>query len=173
RLLGGLPPAEKGIHRRHRRTDATRRPCRPRCARRGRATARWPLAGRVVRVRRGLAAGPGDVAGQRRRASSRAAVHGGAPAIGSQQPSVGLNRLRESPAPRLVSSVQALHGGILVGMSTRLLTADDWRQLRALRLTALKDSPGAFLSTYEEQRDWTEPDWRTEAPRGACPRGGA
>lgn len=65
-----------------------------------------------------------------------------------------------------MSSVQALHGGILVGMSTRLLTADDWRQLRALRLTALKDSPGAFLSTYEEQRDWTEPDWRTEAARG-------
>jgi ribosomal protein S18 acetylase RimI-like enzyme len=51
-------------------------------------------------------------------------------------------------------------------MSTRLLSADEWRQLRDLRLAALKESPIAFLATYEDQAGWTERDWRADVSRG-------
>jgi ribosomal protein S18 acetylase RimI-like enzyme len=51
-------------------------------------------------------------------------------------------------------------------MSTRVLSGDDWGQLRDLRLRALKESPNAFLATYEEQANWTDHDWRQEVSRG-------
>lgn len=51
-------------------------------------------------------------------------------------------------------------------MSTRLLSDQDWPLLRDLRLAALRESPAAFLSTYDQERTWTDGDWRTEAARG-------
>jgi ribosomal protein S18 acetylase RimI-like enzyme len=57
--------------------------------------------------------------------------------------------------------------GTITGMSTiRVLQEHDWPSLRDVRLTALKDSPEAFLSTYERELAYSESDWRTEFSRG-------
>jgi ribosomal protein S18 acetylase RimI-like enzyme len=48
----------------------------------------------------------------------------------------------------------------------KLLTADEWLTLRGIRLSALHDSPGAFLSTYEREREFSEDEWRAEFNRG-------
>lgn len=47
-----------------------------------------------------------------------------------------------------------------------LLTADDWRTLRKIRLSALSESPHAFLSTYEKESEYDESKWRAEFARG-------
>lgn len=47
-----------------------------------------------------------------------------------------------------------------------LLTSDEWRTLREVRLSALSESPHAFLSTYEAESKYNEPRWRTEFERG-------
>jgi GNAT superfamily N-acetyltransferase len=41
-----------------------------------------------------------------------------------------------------------------------LLTPDDWRVLRDVRLEALLDSPHAFTSNYAQESEWAEPEWR-------------
>jgi ribosomal protein S18 acetylase RimI-like enzyme len=48
----------------------------------------------------------------------------------------------------------------------RLLAADEWLTLREIRLSALNDSPDAFLSTYEHEREFGEEAWRAEFKRG-------
>lgn len=48
----------------------------------------------------------------------------------------------------------------------RLLAPSDWRVLRQVRLRALRDSPQAFLSTYDQERAYGEPRWRCEFQRG-------
>lgn len=47
-----------------------------------------------------------------------------------------------------------------------LLTPNEWRTLREIRLSALSESPDAFLSTYEEESEYDELKWRTEFARG-------
>jgi ribosomal protein S18 acetylase RimI-like enzyme len=47
-----------------------------------------------------------------------------------------------------------------------LLTSDEWRTLREVRLSALSESPYAFLSTYEAESNYDESRWRTEFARG-------
>lgn len=47
-----------------------------------------------------------------------------------------------------------------------LLTPDDWRKLREIRLSALSESPHAFLSTYEKESEYDQSKWRTEFARG-------
>ena len=47
-----------------------------------------------------------------------------------------------------------------------LLKPDDWPTLRMLRLSALRESPHAFLSTYEEESKYDDSKWRTEFARG-------
>jgi ribosomal protein S18 acetylase RimI-like enzyme len=47
-----------------------------------------------------------------------------------------------------------------------LLTPDEWRTLREVRLSALSESPHTFLSTYEEESEYSESKWRTEFSRG-------
>ncbi|MFI5732351.1 GNAT family N-acetyltransferase [Kribbella sp. NPDC051587] len=45
-------------------------------------------------------------------------------------------------------------------MELRLLAADEWQQLREVRLLALKDSPTAFLADYDREEALEEQDWR-------------
>jgi ribosomal protein S18 acetylase RimI-like enzyme len=47
-----------------------------------------------------------------------------------------------------------------------LLTADEWRTLREVRLSALSESPYAFLSTYAAESKYDESKWRTEFALG-------
>ena len=42
----------------------------------------------------------------------------------------------------------------------RRVRADEWRELRDLRLEALQDSPDAFWTLYEEALERTDADWR-------------
>jgi GNAT superfamily N-acetyltransferase len=45
-------------------------------------------------------------------------------------------------------------------MGVRRARADEWEALREIRLAALTDSPDAFGSTLEEERDADEARWR-------------
>ena len=51
-------------------------------------------------------------------------------------------------------------------MEIRRTTEDDWEPLRDVRLRALADSPEAFGSSLDGERDRTEADWRQWAGRG-------
>lgn len=53
------------------------------------------------------------------------------------------------------------------GTQVRRIRADDWRELRDLRLRALRDSPTAFGSTYAQESQRTEDHWRAWARRSA------
>ena len=47
-----------------------------------------------------------------------------------------------------------------------LLTSDEWHTLRDVRLSALRESPYAFLSTYATESKYDESKWRMEFARG-------
>jgi ribosomal protein S18 acetylase RimI-like enzyme len=47
-----------------------------------------------------------------------------------------------------------------------ILACDDWSGLRDIRLSALRDSPGSFLATEEQESGYNEQRWRTELARG-------
>jgi ribosomal protein S18 acetylase RimI-like enzyme len=47
-----------------------------------------------------------------------------------------------------------------------VLTPDQWRTLRDLRLSALLDSPHEFLSTYDRERAFSKGQWQAEFDRG-------
>ncbi len=53
-----------------------------------------------------------------------------------------------------------------VMLDIKLLTPDDWRTLREIRLSALRESPHAFLPTYQKESEYDEHKWRTEFARG-------
>lgn len=46
------------------------------------------------------------------------------------------------------------------------LVPDEWLTLRNIRLAALRESPDAFLGTYEQQKAYAEDQWRAEFNRG-------
>lgn len=48
----------------------------------------------------------------------------------------------------------------------QVLTEGEWFRLRDVRLTALSESPGTFLSSYERELTYGEDEWRTEFSRG-------
>jgi ribosomal protein S18 acetylase RimI-like enzyme len=48
----------------------------------------------------------------------------------------------------------------------RVLTEPEWRSLRGARLTALKESPGSFLSSYDKESAFEQIRWREEFSRG-------
>jgi GNAT superfamily N-acetyltransferase len=45
-------------------------------------------------------------------------------------------------------------------------TMAEWETLKDIRLEALQDAPGAFLSTYYEEVAFSEADWRRRISRG-------
>jgi len=45
-------------------------------------------------------------------------------------------------------------------------TMEEWHVLRDIRLAALREAPGAFLSAYAEQAASAEADWRDRISRG-------
>jgi ribosomal protein S18 acetylase RimI-like enzyme len=47
----------------------------------------------------------------------------------------------------------------------RTICPDEWRELRDLRLRALKDAPDAFGATYDEEAASTDEAWRHRADR--------
>ena len=51
-------------------------------------------------------------------------------------------------------------------LDTKLLTPDDWRTLRTIRLSALQESPNVFLSTYEQEEKYDPSRWQAEFVRG-------
>ena len=53
-------------------------------------------------------------------------------------------------------------------IQVRRLSGDDWEAFRALRLAALQDSPDAFGSTYEGERDLPETHWRARTATTAA-----
>jgi len=53
-----------------------------------------------------------------------------------------------------------------VDFKVEVLTEQEWWVLRDLRLTALKDYPTAFLSSYEREEAYGERRWREEFVRG-------
>ncbi len=48
-------------------------------------------------------------------------------------------------------------------LSIRRCGLDDWRDLRTIRLEALKDTPDAYGSTYEESVLWSDAQWKNAA----------
>jgi ribosomal protein S18 acetylase RimI-like enzyme len=47
-----------------------------------------------------------------------------------------------------------------------LLAPDEWHRLRDIRLSALSESPDAFLARYEDEEAYGESRWRAEFARG-------
>jgi GNAT superfamily N-acetyltransferase len=47
-----------------------------------------------------------------------------------------------------------------MAVAVRKLSADDWKDLREIRLRALLDAPEAFFRTYEEEAAYDEDRWR-------------
>jgi GNAT superfamily N-acetyltransferase len=45
-------------------------------------------------------------------------------------------------------------------LDIKLLAPEEWHVLRTIRLRALLDSPGAFMSYYETEARWGEAQWR-------------
>ena len=54
-------------------------------------------------------------------------------------------------------------GSPSTGVQIRFCSPDDWRIIRAVRLTALADTPGAFTSSYERESSFDEATWRDRA----------
>ena len=111
------------------------------------------LAGLVValdrgdRLGRGVADGPRGGDGQRRAARRRPF---------GPLPRRGAGRTGDGPTH-------------LMAVEIRRIGAGEWRELRDLRLRALKDAPDAFTATYEEESNDTDAhwsEWATELAEG-------
>ncbi len=55
---------------------------------------------------------------------------------------------------------------LLIVSRAQVLTEGEWFRLRDVRLTALSESPGTFLSSYERELSYGEGEWRAEFSRG-------
>ena len=51
-------------------------------------------------------------------------------------------------------------------LDIKLLAPEEWHVLRTIRLRALLDSPGAFMSYYETEARWSEAQWRQRFASG-------
>jgi ribosomal protein S18 acetylase RimI-like enzyme len=50
-------------------------------------------------------------------------------------------------------------------LTVRALTEDDWEAYRAVRLEALRESPEAFVGTFDEESTYDEAVWRDRMKR--------
>ncbi len=50
-------------------------------------------------------------------------------------------------------------------ITVRALTEDEWEQYRSVRLSALKESPEAFVATFEKESEYDEDLWRARMTR--------
>lgn len=55
--------------------------------------------------------------------------------------------------------------------TVRRTVADDWREVRALRLEMLADTPNAFGETLDHAAGVAEAEWRSRGARGDQPNG--
>lgn len=53
----------------------------------------------------------------------------------------------------------------------RRTSADDWRQVRDLRLEMIRDTPTAYVETLESAESHDEAEWRRRGARGAAEHG--
>jgi ribosomal protein S18 acetylase RimI-like enzyme len=51
-------------------------------------------------------------------------------------------------------------------LAIKVLTPANWTELRDIRLSALRESPRAFLSTHKEEVSWGQDQWLAEFDRG-------
>jgi RimJ/RimL family protein N-acetyltransferase len=51
-------------------------------------------------------------------------------------------------------------------MAPHIMDEAEWSILRDMRLAALRESPGSFLSSYSEESTYEEREWRAEFERG-------
>jgi len=51
-------------------------------------------------------------------------------------------------------------------LQIKVLTPDQWDALRAIRLTALEESPDVFLSTHAQEKEYDSSRWQEEFYRG-------
>jgi GNAT superfamily N-acetyltransferase len=58
-----------------------------------------------------------------------------------------------------------------VTFTVRATRADDWREVRALRLEMLADTPNAFGETLDHATRVAEAEWRSRGARGDQPNG--
>lgn len=56
--------------------------------------------------------------------------------------------------------------GIIQGVAPHVMDEGEWVTLREMRLAALRESPGAFLSSHSEELAFEEQKWRAEFVRG-------
>lgn len=50
-------------------------------------------------------------------------------------------------------------------VTVHALGGDDWQAYRQMRLAALRESPEAFVSSYDEEKDYDEDFWRLRMSR--------
>lgn len=55
--------------------------------------------------------------------------------------------------------------------SLRATTADDWREIRDLRLEMIKDTPTAYVETLDDALGHDEAEWRMRGARGTAEHG--
>lgn len=54
------------------------------------------------------------------------------------------------------------------GVSVKPVSADEWKELKALRLEALQREPAAFATTYAQAATWPDEAWRERITNPRC-----
>jgi ribosomal protein S18 acetylase RimI-like enzyme len=93
--------------------------------------------------------------------------HGGA--TSDVRPLGGIPDICHNPRARThkrVTGGERFVVGAPINFSVKVLTEDEWPVLRDIRLSALEDSPQAFLSSFAHEVAYNEGRWRREFVRG-------
>src|ERR1019366_9016114 len=71
----------------------------------------------------------------------------------------------EPTRPASLPCSSATYGEPMSEINVRSLVEEDWQQFRAIRLTALRDSPEAFVATAAQEAALDEQAWRERMRR--------